>query len=451
MMGSPQRVYEMKYWMSDQGIPAQCLKEISTLKLLSHPSIGALDRVERFSDHVLLTYDISPSASASASASAAADPNNNTRGWHRLSDLSSDALRELRVTPQGVAAQLFAALAHCHARGVAHRAVNPHSVAVSGGGALKLLGFSAPFIIAGCVVPHDTALAAQTKHSYMSPEALYCALQPTMHFTGGMGMGGAGEDAGPLLLSSDVWAASCLCLDVVRAQASLGSASPLCQINDALVPTAMAEPLALRQLTTLARLCGVSTSPMPPPWAHPSAAPMHTPAWAHAASGLGDDGNNFLQATLQYNPMMRITAEDILSHPYLSSYGAAIAFASESPSVAQTVFSMADVTLDVDMSDFTVSEQRKENYRESRAVDVGGSFLTPVKVLGAREGNINIQTLTEQHEFRKMRLREAASISLDLPRDLTSDDHIAQRVPKRRLAARNLIPDSFGKVQKMLH
>lgn len=383
-------IFQVRKYTATTGIPAECLKEISTLKALSHPHVVRLSSVHREGASLSLLFDLPATATPLA---------------HALSTPGRPALQ--RWTPQRLMLQLLSAVAYCHSHGVVHRSINPSTIVMLGDqGRLKLTGFSNLHIVGA---GRGEALAVQPHEAYMSPEALFCALWPGRVLA-------AGTDQlalAPLYRASDIWAAACVLLDFLHTAG-----------HEIAYDRSITDSEKMAQYETMAPPCGASCGPAIPPWTWPA----NREVWGPVAS-LGAAAVSFVEAIRQHNPTLRRSAMDILDHPFL---------AQQSPiGVDTTSLSCTQHCSTVAKPDFVA------DIPQDTAVDSANSpsTLTPVKICGLREADLSIRLLTERHEIRRMEVKTAASLSLPF---CVGD---AGRTAKRR--PRNLIP-SAAKVQKLV-
>jgi hypothetical protein len=257
------------------GLGAECVLQLALLVRLSHPNIAQLHGVQVEDRHgkLLLVREFGP-------------------------QVMNDVLRAEQPVPLprllALAAQLSAAVAHCHAAGVLHCCLNPKAVLVGPGDALQLAGFSTARI----AKQHPAEEYARTYLWYVAPEQL---------------VGAAASRA-----AMDVWALGCLVAELY-----------------------MGAPLAAgdNQWTQLLRIGDVCGSAVASGWA----AAAHIPDFRRergAAPGrrvretlraarpdlAGNAGAEALiqlvDSLLVYDPALRPTAADAAAHPAFAAFRA---------------------------------------------------------------------------------------------------------------------------------
>jgi serine/threonine protein kinase len=249
--------------LEDEGMPSTALREISLLKELTHPNIVALRDVVQESGRLYLIFEF----------------------------LDCDLKRYLDKQPgplpmevvKSFTYQLVRGLAFCHSRGVMHRDLKPQNLLVTNEGRLKLADFG----LARAFCPPIRPLTHEVVTLwYRPPEILL----------------GSTTYAPPV----DAWAIGPILVEMVTKR-------PLfpgdCEIDE---------------IYKIFRLLGTPTEEV---WPNCTALQDWNPAFPQwprlalrsVAPTLCQDGLDFVEACLHYDPKARISARAAMSHPFFDS------------------------------------------------------------------------------------------------------------------------------------
>ncbi|KAL8382929.1 hypothetical protein RB595_006617 [Gaeumannomyces hyphopodioides] len=252
------------------GMPPDAVRELKHLQELSHPNIITLHAVySSNSQNVCLVLEYIP-----------------------LGDLET-LIRDTEGVIYGGAdikawmGMLTRAVWFCHENFVLHRDIKPNNLLIAADGEVKLADFGLARSFAD---PHRDMTANVITRWYRPPELLY----------------GARNYSGAV----DVWSVGCVFAELVLRKPYLPGNSELEQL--AMVCSELGSP-------TEDNWPGVSTLAMYTPPADPPH-PVPDKARMMATFGTaGADGVDLLMRTLTLDPRRRITARDMLRHPWWRS------------------------------------------------------------------------------------------------------------------------------------
>ncbi|BET03213.1 unnamed protein product [Nesidiocoris tenuis] len=259
------RIFAMKQVTTDQneeGIPQTALREVSILRELDHPNVVKLYEVIVFEHRLALVLE------------------------HMASDMGSylQSLQSHRLPPdelQSYFYQLCQVLYFVHRKGIAHRDLKPQNLLIDRNGLVKLADFGLGRNIG---IPIRAYTAEVVTLYYRPPEILlgemrYCS-------------------------SVDIWSAACVFAELATGSVLFKGDSEidqLCRIFRVLsTPTELSYPKLYAKFL-----------PRFPIWTENRLA-SHVPQLDH-------QGLLLLQEMLRYDPTKRITAREIIRHPYFSS------------------------------------------------------------------------------------------------------------------------------------
>ncbi|KAM0893845.1 hypothetical protein ACQ4PT_024845 [Festuca glaucescens] len=135
------------------GMAPRVLREVAAMRRLRHPGVLRLHEVLATRSRIYLVMELAPRGDLQSALAA------NRKGFPER-------------TARRIFVQLATALAHCHARGVAHRDVKPQNILLDAAGGLKVsdFGLSAAPVVPGSA--ESLLLTACGTPAYAAPEVL---------------------------------------------------------------------------------------------------------------------------------------------------------------------------------------------------------------------------------------------------------------------------------------
>uniref|UniRef100_A0ACD5ZTP0 Uncharacterized protein n=1 Tax=Avena sativa TaxID=4498 RepID=A0ACD5ZTP0_AVESA len=135
------------------GMAPRVLREVAAMRRLRHPGVLRLHEVLATRSRIYLVMELAPRGDLQSALAA------NRKGFPER-------------TARRIFVQLASALAHCHARGVAHRDVKPQNILLDAAGGLKVsdFGLSAALVVPGSA--DALLLTACGTPAYAAPEVL---------------------------------------------------------------------------------------------------------------------------------------------------------------------------------------------------------------------------------------------------------------------------------------
>ncbi|CAM9477160.1 unnamed protein product [Phaeothamnion confervicola] len=246
--------------VEDEGIPSTALREISLLRELTHPNIVQLKDCVQNEGKLYLIFEFVD------------------RDLKKYMESCSGMLDPALV--KSYMFQMVEGLEFCHARGVMHRDLKPQNLLVSRDGQLKIADFG----LARAFCPPIRPLTHEVVTLwYRAPEILL----------------GSQTYAPPV----DVWALGTILVELVTKRPLFPGDSEI------------------DELYKIFQLLG---TPNEETWAGVTSFPDWNPAfprWPRLSlqvkvPGLGEQGLDFLERLLKYDPKKRISAKKAMSHPY---------------------------------------------------------------------------------------------------------------------------------------
>lgn len=249
----------------EEGVPSTAIREISILKELQHPNIVTLEEVLMQEGKLYLVFEF----------------------------LSMDLKKYIDSIPKekmlekqlvkSYLYQILQAMLFCHQRRVIHRDLKPQNLLIDSKGTIKLadFGLARALCIPVRVYTHEVVTLW-----YRAPEVLL----------------GAQRYSTPV----DIWSIGCIF-------AEMATKSPLFRGDS--------------EIDQLFRIFRTLSTPTEETWPGVSSLPDYKtsfPSWrtntlASSVKQLDSDGLNLLQAMLIYDPALRISARDALTHKFFNN------------------------------------------------------------------------------------------------------------------------------------
>lgn len=250
----------------DEGIPSTAIREISLLKELKHPNIVSLEDVLMEENRLYLIFEF----------------------------LSMDLKKYMDTLPpdqflkpdlvRSYLFQITNAILFCHRRRVLHRDLKPQNLLIDKNGIIKVadFGLGRSFGIPVRVYTHEIVTLW-----YRAPEVLL----------------GSQRYSCPV----DVWSLGCIF-------AEMATRKPLFQGDS--------------EIDQLFRMFRILRTPTEEIWPGVTSLPDYKntfPCWstnqlATQLKNLNEDGIDLIQKMLIYDPVHRISAKDVLNHPYFDGF-----------------------------------------------------------------------------------------------------------------------------------
>ncbi|XP_037927527.1 cyclin-dependent kinase 1-like [Teleopsis dalmanni] len=254
----------------DEGIPSTAIREISLLKELKHPNIVCLDDVVMEENRLYLIFEF----------------------------LSMDLKKYMDSIPpekyideelvRSYLYQITSAIYYCHCRRVLHRDLKPQNLLIDKKGVIKVADFGLGRSIG---VPVRIYTHEIVTLWYRAPEVLL----------------GSPRYACPV----DIWSIGCIF-------AEMATRKPLFQGDS--------------EIDQLFRMFRILKTPSEDMWPGVTSLPDYKvtfPCWSSFTlpkqlKNLNELGLDLIQKMLIYDPCHRISAKDILKHPYFNGFNATV-------------------------------------------------------------------------------------------------------------------------------
>lgn len=256
-------IKKIRFQHEDEGIPSTAVREVSLLKSLNHPNIVLLKEVIYNNENLNLIFEFSEN------------------DLKRLIKKSKEPLEKHRI--KSFMRQMMEGLAYCHRRRIMHRDLKPHNLLIDSNDRLQLadFGLARTFTLPIREYTHEVITLW-----YRSPEIL---LGQKIYST-----------------PADIWSAGCIFAEMILAQPLVPGESEIDQIFK------------------IFKLLGTPTEKT---WPGVSELPDFKKSFPKfrrdcfqdvfvASSALEID---LLEKILVLDPDRRLTAEEILRHPYFSN------------------------------------------------------------------------------------------------------------------------------------
>ncbi|XP_017075638.2 cyclin-dependent kinase 1 [Drosophila eugracilis] len=250
----------------DEGVPSTAIREISLLKELKHENIVCLEDVLMEENRIYLIFEFLSMDLKKYMDSLPADK-------HMESELVRSYLY-----------QITSAILFCHRRRVLHRDLKPQNLLIDKNGLIKVadFGLGRSFGIPVRIYTHEIVTLW-----YRAPEVLL----------------GSPRYSCPV----DIWSIGCIF-------AEMATRKPLFQGDS--------------EIDQLFRMFRILKTPTEDIWPGVTSLPDYKntfPCWStnqltNQLKNLDANGVNLIQSMLIYDPVHRISAKDILEHPYFHGF-----------------------------------------------------------------------------------------------------------------------------------
>ncbi|KAH8410663.1 hypothetical protein KR009_011320 [Drosophila setifemur] len=252
----------------DEGVPSTAIREISLLKELKHPNIVCLEDVLMEENRIYLIFEFLSMDLKKYMDSLPADK-----------QMDSKLVRSYLY-------QITSAILFCHRRRVLHRDLKPQNLLIDKNGIIKVadFGLGRSFGIPVRIYTHEIVTLW-----YRAPEVLL----------------GSPRYSCPV----DIWSIGCIF-------AEMATRKPLFQGDS--------------EIDQLFRMFRILKTPTEDIWPGVTSLPDYKntfPCWStnqltNQLKNLDANGVNLIQSMLIYDPVHRISAKDILEHPYFNGFQA---------------------------------------------------------------------------------------------------------------------------------
>ncbi len=256
-------IKKIRFQHEDEGIPSTAVREVSLLKSLNHPNIVLLKEVIYNNENLNLIFEFSEN------------------DLKRLIKKHKEPLEKNRI--KSFMRQMMEGLAYCHRRRIMHRDLKPHNLLIDSNDRLQLadFGLARTFTLPIREYTHEVITLW-----YRSPEIL---LGQKIYST-----------------PADIWSAGCIFAEMILAQPLLPGESEIDQIFKIFklfgTPTEKTWP-------------GVSELPD----FKKSFPKFRKESFHEVFMGSSALEIDLLEKILVLDPDRRLTAEEILRHPYFSN------------------------------------------------------------------------------------------------------------------------------------
>ncbi|XP_030382279.1 cyclin-dependent kinase 1 [Scaptodrosophila lebanonensis] len=252
----------------DEGVPSTAIREISLLKELKHPNIVCLEDVLMEENRIYLIFEF-----------LSMDLKKYMDSLPSEKQMDSKLVRSYLY-------QITNAILFCHRRRVLHRDLKPQNLLIDRSGIIKVadFGLGRSFGIPVRIYTHEIVTLW-----YRAPEVLL----------------GSPRYSCPV----DVWSIGCIF-------AEMATRKPLFQGDS--------------EIDQLFRMFRILKTPTEDIWPGVTSLPDYKntfPCWStnqltNQLKNLDDDGVDLIQRMLIYDPVHRISAKEILEHPYFNGFQA---------------------------------------------------------------------------------------------------------------------------------
>ncbi|XP_017153743.1 cyclin-dependent kinase 1 isoform X1 [Drosophila miranda] len=250
----------------DEGVPSTAIREISLLKELKHSNIVSLEDVLMEENRIYLIFEFL------------------SMDLKKYMDsLPPEKLMDSKLV-RSYLFQITSAILFCHRRRVLHRDLKPQNLLIDKNGIIKVadFGLGRSFGIPVRIYTHEIVTLW-----YRAPEVLL----------------GSPRYSCPV----DIWSIGCIF-------AEMATRKPLFQGDS--------------EIDQLFRMFRILKTPTEDIWPGVTSLPDYKntfPCWStnqltNQLKNLDDNGVNLIQRMLIYDPIHRISAKDILKHPYFQGF-----------------------------------------------------------------------------------------------------------------------------------
>ncbi|EDW28352.1 GL19151 [Drosophila persimilis] len=254
----------------DEGVPSTAIREISLLKELKHSNIVSLEDVLMEENRIYLIFEFL------------------SMDLKKYMDsLPPEKLMDSKLV-RSYLFQITSAILFCHRRRVLHRDLKPQNLLIDKNGIIKVadFGLGRSFGIPVRIYTHEIVTLW-----YRAPEVLL----------------GSPRYSCPV----DIWSIGCIF-------AEMATRKPLFQGDS--------------EIDQLFRMFRILKTPTEDIWPGVTSLPDYKntfPCWStnqltNQLKNLDDNGVNLIQRMLIYDPIHRISAQDILMHPYFQGFEAGL-------------------------------------------------------------------------------------------------------------------------------